>query len=37
MDVQFEWNKNKFAAKEMDYSHHEMGWVNNSVNILDIL
>ena len=24
MDVQFEWNKNLFAAKEMDYLHREM-------------
>ena len=36
MDVQFEWNKNQVAAKEMDYSHREMGWVNNSTNIWNI-
>ena len=35
-DVQFEWNKNQFVAKETDYSHREMGWVNNSTNILNI-
>ena len=30
MNVQFEWNKNQSAAKETDYSHREMGWVNKS-------
>ena len=36
--IQFEWNKDYVAAKEMDYSHCEMGWVhvNNSTNILKI-
>ena len=36
MDAQFELNKNLFAVKETDYSHHEMGWVNNSTIILNI-
>ena len=36
MDVQFEWNKNYFAAKETEYSHREMWWVNNSTIILNI-
>ena len=36
MDVQFEWNKKQVAAKETDYSHREMGWVNNSKSILNI-
>ena len=36
MDVQFEWNKNCFAAKETAYWHREMEWVNNSTNILNI-
>ena len=36
MDVQFEWNKKQVIAKETYYSHGEMGWVNNSANILNI-
>ena len=36
MGVQFGWNKNYFAAKDTDYSHREMGWVDNSTIILNI-